>query len=128
MAVARIYWGIALFGSLRNAYHAIRALKLVHTHVGWDIFMERVNRVLRLACAHHVSRERAAETLEHYAFTDSVDRSLDALLFKVDGDDHHQLKNTDRSVAIIKDFLNANIGSTFSDATCASDANLLGIW
>eukprot|EP00965_Chrysotila_dentata_P081157 2679076-Pleurochrysis_carterae.AAC.1 len=66
------------------------------------MFIERVNRIHRLACSHHVSRERVADTLEHNAFTDSVDGSLDALLFKVDGDDHHQPKNIDGPVAKIK--------------------------
>eukprot|EP00965_Chrysotila_dentata_P018367 611269-Pleurochrysis_carterae.AAC.1 len=47
MAVSRAYWGCALREPLKSAYHQVRSLKLKWMHVGWDMFIERVNLGIR---------------------------------------------------------------------------------
>eukprot|EP00965_Chrysotila_dentata_P131251 4338915-Pleurochrysis_carterae.AAC.1 len=66
MAVSRIYWGCALREPLQSAYHRIRSLKLRETHVGWDMFIVRVNLSIRRHVSHHVSCEHPAEFLKYY--------------------------------------------------------------
>eukprot|EP00965_Chrysotila_dentata_P025722 854570-Pleurochrysis_carterae.AAC.2 len=63
MAVSRVYWGCALREPLQSAYHGIRSLKLRWKHVGWDMFIERVNLDIRRYVSHHVSREHLKDFL-----------------------------------------------------------------
>ena len=124
MCVARVYWGIALTEPLQSIYHRLRSLKLKKTHVGYDMFIERVNLLIRLKCSIHISRDSIAEFLRHYSFTDCVDQALEELLKGVDASVGAR-KNIDASVKIIKDFLNDKVGSTFDEAIQSSDANQL---
>eukprot|EP00965_Chrysotila_dentata_P155339 5132038-Pleurochrysis_carterae.AAC.2 len=84
MAVARIYWGVALNEPLQSVYHRIRALKLTNSHVGWELFIERVKLCIRRAVKHDITREHLAKFLRFFSFTDIVDRSIDELLDRTD--------------------------------------------
>eukprot|EP00965_Chrysotila_dentata_P249217 6208782-Pleurochrysis_carterae.AAC.1 len=106
MAVAGVYWGLALDEPLRCVYELIRSLKLTHSHVGWDI------------CEHLTS------FLHHFTFTDTVDRS--ELLDRCN-DDHRTLKDISGPVQTIFVFLCTTVGSTFAQATATSNDDLLGL-
>jgi hypothetical protein len=127
MCVARVYWGIALTEPLQSTYHRLRSLKLIRTHVGYDMFIERVNLLIRLKCSVRISRESISQFLRHYSFTDCVDRALEELLKGADEAEAGSLKDIDSTVKVIKDFLNDKVGSSFQEAAEASDANLLDV-
>ena len=126
MCVSRVYWGLALCEPLQQAYHNLRSLKLLKTHVGYDMFIERVNLLIRRNCSSNVSRSSIAEFLRHYSFTDCVDRALDDLVIGADGGGG-TLKDIDAPVQAIKDFLNSKVGDTFHDAIQPSDENVLDV-
>eukprot|EP00965_Chrysotila_dentata_P087473 2888249-Pleurochrysis_carterae.AAC.6 len=93
MAVVRVYWGNALNEPLQSVHHRICSLKLTSSHVGWDMFIERVNLSIRHAAVKHdITREYPSKFLSFPSFTDIVDRSIGELLYRKN-EGHRTLKD-----------------------------------
>ena len=127
MSVIRIYWGIALREPLNTIYHSLRTLRWIHTHVGWDMFIEALNAILRGSVTANVTQEFLNKFLSQLNFTSVVNRALDNIMKANRERDEAKKKNIDHDVALIKDFLRATLGSTWAQVTVPSDANLLNI-
>ena len=126
MCVSRIYFGLALSEPLQHVYHNLRSLKLLRTHVGYDMFIERVNLLIRQKCTTHISRSSIAEFLRNYCFTDRVDGALEELVSDAEAG-QPSLKDAGPTVQAIKDFLKDKVGDNFADAIEPSDDNLLNL-
>ena len=127
MSVLRVYWGIALVAPLRAAYHAVRSLRLIHTHVGWDYFIEHLNLLIRQGVKANITRELIEKFIREVNFTSVVNRGLSAVIKWNQAVDKATAKQIDSDVLLIKEFLRKEIGTTWAAATAASDANQLGV-
>ena len=78
MSVIRIYWGIALREPLYAIYHSLRTLRWIHTHVGWDMFIEVLNCIIRSAVASNVTHDFLRKFISQLNFTSIVNRALDS--------------------------------------------------
>ena len=122
MSVIRVYWGRALVDELKQLYHNLRTMRLLHTHVGWDMFIEHVNLLIGESRAD--TWEQITSFLEHYNFTSVVNRGLEEV-FGNGNKDSVWYKKIDKDVETIKEFLRTRIGATFAAATSQSDQNLM---
>ena len=127
MSVIRIYWGIALREPLNSIYHSLRTLRWIHTHVGWDMFIEVLNCIIRSAVSSNVTQDFLRKFISQLNFTSVVNRALDSIIKANRECDKAKAKNIDQDVALIKDFLRASIGSNWGQATTPSEANLLNV-
>jgi hypothetical protein len=127
MSIIRVYWGIALREPLNTIYHSVRTLRWIHTHVGWDMFIEALNAILRSSVTANVTQEFLSKFLSQLNFTSVVNRALDNIMKSDRERDEAKKKNIDQDVALIKEFLRASLGSTWAQVTVPSDANLLNI-
>ena len=73
------------------------------------------------------TKESLRKFISQLNFTNLVNRALDNILKATRARDEAKLKNIDADVALIKEFLRANIGSTWEQVTDPSDANQLNI-
>ena len=127
MSVVRIYWGWALVEPLQTVYHRLRTLRQTHSHVGWDWPIEDLNRLIREGVTCNITRALIEKFIRRLNFTQVVNRGLDAVFRAARKEDEATDKNIDNDVNTIKDFLRANIGTTYAAATAASDANALNL-
>ena len=127
MSVIRIYWGVALREPLNSIYHNLRTLRWIHTHVGWDMFIEVLNCIIRSSVASNVTQDFLKKFISQLNFTSVVNRALDSQLKANRERDKAKAKNIDQDVVLIKDFLRASIGSNWGQATAPSEANLLNV-
>ena len=112
-------------GSLQTVYHNTRTLRLLYTHVGWDMPIEVLNLWIRLAVVYNVKKEYLIKFISRLNFTHVVCRGFDAIMKR--RQKNEKLKNIDTDVEAIKEFLRIHIGTTWAQATSPSDANLLGL-
>jgi hypothetical protein len=127
MSVIRVYWGVALREPLNSIYHSIRTLRWLHTHVGWDMFIETLNGIIRHSVAANVTQDFLRKFISQLNFTSVVNRALDDVIRANRERDEAKAKNVDVDVALIKDFLRAAVGSDWAQCTTPSDENKLGI-
>ena len=127
MSVIRVYWGYAVVAPLATAYHAVRSLRLIHTHVGWDMFIEYMNLLIRQGLTTSITKDSIRTFIQQLNFTAVVNRGLEAIIQRLRSRDEATLKNIDHDVALIKEFLRSKIGTTWAQATQPSDANVLGV-
>ena len=80
MAVVLIYWGCALVTPLQTVYHNTRTIRLLHTHVGWDMPIEVLNLWIRLAVVYNVTKDFLIKFIGRLNFTHVVQRGLDAII------------------------------------------------
>ena len=80
MSVIRVYWGIALREPLHSIYHQIRTLRWLHTHVGWDMFIEVLNGIIRSSVAANVTQDFLRKFISQLNFTSVVNRALDKII------------------------------------------------
>ena len=129
MAVVLIYWGCALLEPLQTVYHNTRTIRLLHTHVGWDMPIEVLNLWIRVAVVYNVTIEYLTKFIHNLNFTHVVNRGIDAIIkyFRKNTDGLETLKIIDTDVEIIKEYLRIHIGVTWAQATAFSDANSMGL-
>jgi len=127
MSIIRVYWGIALREPLNTIYHSLRTLRWIHTHVGWDMFIEVLNAMIRSNVAANVTQDFLRKFISQLNFTSVVNRALDNIMKANRERDMAKQKNIDTDVAMIKEFLRAALGSTWTQVTVASEANLLNV-
>ena len=129
MAVILIYWGSCLVEPLQTVYHNTRTVRLLHTHVGWDMPIEMLNLWIKLAVVYNVTKEYLIKFIRRINFTHVVQRGLDAIMQRKsnDMDGIETPKNIDADVKLIKEFLKDSLGSTWAEVTVPSHANLLDL-
>ena len=129
MVVNLIYWGCGLVAPLQAVYHNTRTIRLLHTHVGWDMPIEVLNLWIRLAVVYNVTKDFLIKFILRLNFTHVVMRGVDAIMKRrqKNMDGLETLKNIDTDVEAIKEFLRLKIGTTWAEATTPSDANLLSL-
>ena len=126
MSIVRVYWGRALNRQLSELYHNVRTLRFVDTHVGWDMFIEKVNLLIAKACTSHITRESISKFLSTINFTQIMNRTLEAIVHRGWSKKRFR-KGVDADVEIIKKHLREKIGTTYAEATAPSTQNTLDI-
>ena len=126
LTVVRVYWGTALVPKLAALYRNIRTLRLKDTHVGWDMFIERMNLVIRRGCMCRVDRESISKFIASMSFTTKVNEALEKIVH-FGWSDEKRLKKMRADVDIIKEHLRKHVGATYAEATSPSSANPLDI-
>jgi hypothetical protein len=127
MTVVLIYWGHCLVEPLQTVYHNTRTIRLLHTHVGWDMPIEVLNLWIRLAVVYNVTKDYLIKFIRRINFTHVVNRGLDAIMKRNQNnmDGIETPKNIDADVEMIKKFLRETLGTTWAEVTTPSTANLL---
>ena len=91
------------------------------------MFIEALNLVIRTSVASNITQDFLCKFISQLNFTSRVNRGLDAIVKANRARDDAKMKNIDRDVALIKEFLRASIGRDWAQATAPSDDNLLNV-
>jgi hypothetical protein len=127
MSVVLIYWGTCLLEPLRTIFHNTRTLRWLHTHVGWDMPIEKLNMWIKMSVVAHITQEHICKFIRRLNFTHRVVRAVEAFVYRFRKPSAEKLKQIDTDVEAIKEFLRAKIGRNFQEATTPSDENLMNI-
>ena len=127
MSVILIYWGIALIEPLNAFYHNTRTLRWIHSHVGWDMPIEKLNYWISESVTCNITEWQIVQFIRRLNFMQHVVRCMKLLIRFNRKPDTATLKDIRTDVDMIKDFVRSSIGSTYSQATTPSDDNLLGV-
>lgn len=127
MSIVRVYWGWALVPPMQAVYRNVRTLRHLFTHVGWDWPIEYLNLLIREGVQANITWEQIEKFIRRLNFTAIVNRGLDAVFRRFRRAEKATDRDVDTTVEAIKDFLRESIGTTFSEATTASDDNLLDL-
>jgi hypothetical protein len=127
MSVILVYWGVALVPALHTFYHATRTIRWIHSHVGWDMPIEKLNMWIKESVVSNISEWQICKFISRLNFMQHVMRNLLALV--------RRRRQRDTAIPIdiavekekIKEFLRANIGTTYAMVTQPSDDNLLNV-
>ena len=127
MSVVLIYWGMCLREPLRTVFHNTRTLRWLHTHVGWDMPIEKLNMWIKMSVVAHITFEQIRQFVRRLNFTHTVVRHVESVVHRFRKADDETLKKIDNDVELIKEFLRNKIGRDFATATAHSDENLLSV-
>lgn len=128
MSVVLVYWGCCLVEPLQTVYHNTRTLRWVHSHVGWDMVIEKLNMWIKESVVAHITESLVARFIKRVNFTHVVIRNLKRLVGANRKENKSgTLKDIKADVEIIKQFLRDHLGTTFEAATAPSDENALGV-
>lgn len=128
MSVIAVYWGSVLVEPLQTVFHNSRTLRWVHSHVGWDMPIEKLNMWIRSAVVAHVTEHQISEFISRLSFTQAVTGGVKRLAHRFRRErEAATLKNVKADVELIKAFLRQKIGTTYDEATQPSDENLLEV-
>ena len=127
MSVVLIYWGTCLAEPLRTIFHNTRTLRWLHTHVGWDMPIEKLNMWIKSSVVANITFELISKFIRRLNFTHRVVRAMEVVVHRFRKPDPESLKKIDNDVELIKEFLRAKIGRNFAEATTPSDDNQLGL-
>jgi hypothetical protein len=127
MSVVCVYWGAALVEPLASAFHNLRTIRYVHSHVGWDMPIEMLNKLVKESVVANITHELIAKFIRRLNFTHIVHRALSAVVHAGRQHDEATLKDIDTDVGILKEWLRECIGTTYAEATSASEDNLLNL-
>lgn len=130
MSVILVYWGCALVEPLQSFYHQTRTIRWVHSHVGWDMPIEKLNMWIKEAVISNITELQIVRFIWRLNFVQHVTRAIKGLIWSKRDDEKHStatLKDIDTDVQAIKQFLRTHIGSTYAVATQPSDANVLNV-
>ena len=127
MSVILIYWGHCLAEPLRTVFHNTRTLRWLHSHIGWDMPIEKLNMWIKLSVVAHITKEAICKFIRSLNFTHRVVRAMQAVVYRFRKPETETLKKIDNDVELIKEFLRTKIGRNFAEATTPSDENLLSV-
>ena len=127
MSIILIYWGCVLLEPLQTFYHNTRTLRWIHSHVGWDMPIEKLNMWLKEAVISQITESQICQFIRRLNFTQHVVRCIKTIVGANRQPEHATLKNIDHDVALMKEFLRTCIGTTYRQCTQDSDANLLSV-
>ena len=126
LSIVRVYWGVALVPQLALLYRNIRTLRLKDTHVGWDMFIEKMNLDIARGCTSHITKESIARFISNLSFTKKVNATLEATVH-AGWNEVVRLKKMRADVDAIKEHLRDKVGRTYAQATTPSTENTLDI-
>ena len=127
MAVILVYWGTCLVEPLQQFYHNSRTVRWIHSHVGWDMPIEKLNMWIKESVVANISEWQICLFIRRLNFMQHVMRCMRSLVFWRRAQDTATPRYIRVDVDLIKDFLRSNIGSTYATATQPSDTNSLGV-
>ena len=127
MSVILVYWGAALVLPLQEFYHNTRTIRWIHSHVGWDMPIEKLNMWIKESVVSNISEFQIIKFIARLNFLQHVVRIVKSLVYSRRARDDATQKDIKADVALIKEFLRARTGTTYATATQPSDANLLGV-
>ena len=127
MIVILIYWGTCLAEPLRTIFHNTRTLRWLHTHVGWDMPIEKLNMWIKMSVVANITYDLIHKFIRRLNFTHRVVRAMESLVYRFRKPDPESLKSIDNDVELIKEFLRQKIGRDFATATTPSDDNQLDL-
>ena len=127
MSVILVYWGCALVEPLQTFYHNTRTIRWVHSHVGWDMPIEKLNMWIKESIVINISRVQIIRFIWRLNFMQHVTRAVKMLVWSARKRYERGPKDAASDVNKIKDFLRSHIGTTYLAATQPSDANLLAV-
>ena len=127
MSVILVYWGAALVEPLQTFYHNTRTVRWIHSHVGWDMPIEKLNMWIKESVISNISKWQICQFVRRLNFMQHVLRSVKDLVRRNRTADTATLKDIREDVDKIKDFLRDKIGHTFNEASTPSDENLLSV-
>lgn len=127
MSVVLIYWGCALVEPLQTFYHNSRTIRWIHSHVGWDMPIEKLNMWIKESVVSNISKLQICQFICRLNFVQHCMRALLRLVRRGRKRDTATPKDVRADVDTMKEFLHTNIGSTYAVVTQPSDANLLGV-
>ena len=126
MTIVLVYWGYALLEPLQAIYHNTRTIRWLFSHVGWDMPIEKLNMWIKESINYKITEDALRTFIRRINFTHVVVRNVKRFYTSNRKSDHtSKLKDIDADVQLIKAFLRAKIGTTYAEATAASDENLL---
>jgi hypothetical protein len=76
MTIILIYWGLCLVEPLQTFYHNTRTLRWIHSHVGWDMPIEKLNMWIKQAVITQVSESQICQFIRRLNFTQHVVRCI----------------------------------------------------
>ena len=127
MSVVLVYWGCALVEPLQTFYHNTRTIRWVHSHVGWDMPIEKLNMWIKESVITNISELQIIKFIHRLNFMQHIARVVKGIVWSKRKQSTSALKDIDPDVQAILDFLRSKIGTTYIAATCQSDANLLSV-
>ena len=130
MSVILVYWGCALVEPLQTFYHNTRTIRWVHSHVGWDMPIEKLNMWIKESVISNITELQIVKFIWRLNFMQHVSNAIKSIIWSNRDEANYRaakLKDIDADVRAIKEFLRTNIGSTYAVATQPSDANLLSV-
>ena len=125
MTVVLVYWGTSLREPLQLLYHNTRTIRWVHSHVGWDMPIEKLNMWIREAVVAQITEAQISKFIRRLNFCHVVTRGIATVVHANRKSPTAKLKDIDADVNLILKFLQSKIGTTFEQATQPSDDNLL---
>ena len=127
MSVILVYWGAALVEPLQTFYHNTRTVRWIHSHVGWDMPIEKLNMWIKESVISNISKWQICQFVRRLNFMQHVLRSVKDLVRRNRTADTATLKDIREDVDKMKDFLRDKIGQSFNEASTPSDENLLSV-
>lgn len=127
MSIILVYWGNLLVEPLQTVYHNTRTLRWVHSHVGWDMPIEKLNMWLKEAVVAHVTVDLIKKFIRRLNFAHVVVRSLQQLASPKRKEPAAKLKAIENDVELIKQYLKSHLGTNYAQATAPSTDNLLNV-
>ena len=127
MSVILVYWGAVLVEPLQTFYHNTRTIRWIHSHVGWDMPIEKLNMWIKEKVVSNISESQICAFIRRLNFMQHVMRSMWSLVRAKRKVDAATPKDVDADVSCIKEFLHTHIGTTYAVVTMPSDANLMSV-
>ena len=127
MSVVLVYWGVALVEPLQTFYHNSRTIRWVHSHVGWDMPIEKLNMWIKESVVSNISKWQICQFISRLNFMQHVWRVVMRLVRGNRKRDTATPKDVAADVKLMKKFLHDKIGSTYDVCTQSSDENLLSV-
>ena len=126
MCIVRVYWSVLLVPQLAALFRNVRTLRLKETHVGWDMFIEKLNLLIKRGCTSHITKESVSKFISTVSFTSHVNDLLENTVH-TGYSRSDQLKKMRADVDQIKDMLRDKVGRTFAECTTPCTDNTLDI-
>ena len=127
MSIILVYWGLALLEPLQTFYHNTRTIRWIHSHVGWDMPIEKLNMWIKESVITNISKMQICTFIWRLNFMQHVWRAVMALVRRGRKRETATPRDVQVDVDKIKEFLREHIGTTFAQATQPSDIDVLGI-
>ena len=127
MSVILVYWGCMLVTPLQEFWHNTRTIRWIHSHVGWDMPIEKLNMWIKESVISNISESQICQFIRRLNFMQHVMRAMQSLFKANRAAEQATPRKVDVDVQLILTFLRLHIGSTYATCTLPSDDNLLAV-